>query len=642
MLASSPLSVYERQDERLRYFKSESQHLRQIRALKSKGTRPANTNKLSVANYEVTRVLGKGSFGVVKLVRQKMDGEPDAKEALKVDSAENDTLTPDIQKLFGAKRTPAMDLNKLKHEVYAMKVIRKSDMLRNSQEGHLRAERDFLVASANSQWVVPLIASFQDFNHLYLVMEYMVGGDFLGLLLREDVLPEWATKWYIAEMILCVEEAHKMKWIHRDVKPDNFLIASNGHLKISDFGLAFDGHWSHHQQYHNATRESLCQNLGLDVIGDAVDIESEQERNKKNLESVVTGRPYQPGDFAASASRPGGNLVIDKLNNGWKRRLAKSVVGTSQYMCPEVIRGDQYDGRCDWWSIGIILYECLYGRTPFYCDTRELTKKNIVQHEQTLGFPTYPRYHRPQSGNAKPLPPVSHSAIDLISSLLTEKETRLSCRRYKDNDLWHARRGRPIASRAARTSTSGTPYFVFDNDAEDIKNHSFFKGVEWSEMHLSRPPWMPVIGRDQSIARWFEDESEIVDSSGEGGTSDNPIPTPPTIAVTPATDNMIPTPSPATAQIGTCKQPEATATSSSISQDQDEPKQHVKEKKRPRDKILRDPDMAPTALAERKAKAFLGYTYRRPEGFDLSGMEERVGRKLVRASVYGLVGGAAA
>jgi protein-serine/threonine kinase len=78
--------------------------------------------------------------------------------------------------------------------VYAMKVIRKSDMLRNSQEGHLRAERDFLVASENSKWVVPLIASFQDNNNLYLVMEYMVGGDFLGLLLREDVLDESVAK----------------------------------------------------------------------------------------------------------------------------------------------------------------------------------------------------------------------------------------------------------------------------------------------------------------------------------------------------------------------------------------------------------------------------------------------------------------
>jgi len=128
-----------------------------------------------------------------------------------------------------------------------MKVIRKSDMLRNSQEGHLRAERDFLVAAENSRWfvthksfcqqkaykwliirVVPLIESFQDLNNLYLVMEYMPGGDFLGLLIRDNVLSEAVTKWYIAEMILCIEEAHRLRWIHRDVKPDNFLISASG------------------------------------------------------------------------------------------------------------------------------------------------------------------------------------------------------------------------------------------------------------------------------------------------------------------------------------------------------------------------------------------------------------------------------
>lgn len=126
-------------------------------------------------------------------------------------------------------------------QVYAMKVIRKADMLRNSQEGHLRAERNFLVAAEGSKWVISLITAFQDNKHLYLVMDFCIGGDFLGLLIRKNILSEQITKWYLAEMVLCVEEAHKMKWIHRDVKPDNFLIGADGHLKISDFGLAFDG-----------------------------------------------------------------------------------------------------------------------------------------------------------------------------------------------------------------------------------------------------------------------------------------------------------------------------------------------------------------------------------------------------------------
>jgi serine/threonine protein kinase len=188
-------------------------------------------------------------------------------------------------------------------------------------------------------------------------MEYMMGGDFLGLLLREDILDENVAKWYLAEMILCIEEAHKMNWIHRDVKPDNFLITSSGHLRISDFGLAFDGHWAHNQTYYNEQRYSLLRDLGLHVQGDAQDMEEERNRQdaRKNTGHVYgnesTRNCYQTRQETTNGP------IIDWLNREQRRQFAKSVVGTSQYMAPEVIRGENYDGRCDWWSIGIILYE---------------------------------------------------------------------------------------------------------------------------------------------------------------------------------------------------------------------------------------------------------------------------------------------
>jgi protein-serine/threonine kinase len=81
----------------------------------------------------------------------------------------------------------------------------------------------------------------------------------------------------VAEMILCIEETHRMKWIHRDIKPDNFLISASGHLKISDFGLAFDGHWVHSQNYHSNQRYSLLEKLGIKVKGDEQDVEDEKE-----------------------------------------------------------------------------------------------------------------------------------------------------------------------------------------------------------------------------------------------------------------------------------------------------------------------------------------------------------------------------
>lgn len=258
------LSPPEKDYRRRLFYKQETDHLRETRVLKAKSTGVMRGLHNELAdNYEVVKILGKGSFGVVRLVKEKTGNG-------------------------FTNQTPAD-----KKPVYAMKVIRKSAMLRTSQEGHLRAERDFLVSSEGSRWyawilelrddktmkcanmaacrIVPLIASFQDPANLYLVMEYMPGGDFLGLLIRENVLNEPVAKFFIAEMILCIEEAHSLRWIHRDIKPDNFLVSAAGHLKISDFGLAFDGHWSHDTSYYHTHRYSLVHKLGLTIEGDAVD-----------------------------------------------------------------------------------------------------------------------------------------------------------------------------------------------------------------------------------------------------------------------------------------------------------------------------------------------------------------------------------
>jgi serine/threonine protein kinase len=180
-------------------------------------------------------------------------------------------------------------------------------------------------------------------------MDYMVGGDFLGLLMRRCILPEDIAKWYVAEMILCIEEAHKLCWIHRDVKPDNFLISASGHLKISDFGLAFDGHWAHDQVYYNDHRYSLVRRLGIQVDGD---IEDQQGNKTKNPEQSS----LNTGDKGITLMPPSTNL-LEWRDQNQMRRLARSVVGTSQYMAPEVVRAHFYDGRCDWWSVGVILYE---------------------------------------------------------------------------------------------------------------------------------------------------------------------------------------------------------------------------------------------------------------------------------------------
>jgi protein-serine/threonine kinase len=211
------------------------------------------------------------------------------------------------------------------------------------------------------------------------MMEYMAGGDFLGLLIRENVLEESVARFYLAEMIQCVEEVHRLRFIHRDIKPDNFLISASGHLKISDFGLAFDGHWPHDGSYYMSLRYSLVHKLSIEVVRNCKDFQ-----NFEGSRQAIHSPPRQAQGLAHlfdGQENSKSEDLFEILN--WRNHQALgtspvSCVGTSQYMAPEVVQGLRYDGRCDWWSIGVILYECLYGKTPFFDNDRAITKKNIL------------------------------------------------------------------------------------------------------------------------------------------------------------------------------------------------------------------------------------------------------------------------
>lgn len=352
-------SAEDQKEIRKAWVRQENMHLRQYRVLKSFCHGSGRGEVTSVGSYEIVKDLGNGSFGVVHLVRERRDSELCDTEDSLASAMEKKRINHARAKAIGShKSDEPVDDQKQSSDmkgVFAMKVIKKSEMLCCSQEGHLRAERDFLVASAQSRWVVPLIASFQDSENLYLVMEYMVGGDFLGIMMRQGVLPELVTRWYIAEMILCIEEAHKLLWIHRDIKPDNFLISASGHLRIGDFGLSFNGNWAHHQAYYNTHRYSMVRKLGLRIDGDIFDRMEDENVKESSKRSSKTDSLANAKDYAPTVG------LLGWRNRYQRRKFAKSVVGTSQYMAPEVVRGSSYDGRCDWWSLGVILYEvCIF------------------------------------------------------------------------------------------------------------------------------------------------------------------------------------------------------------------------------------------------------------------------------------------
>ncbi|XP_030408745.1 rho-associated protein kinase 1 isoform X4 [Gopherus evgoodei] len=230
--------------------------------------------RMKAEDYEVVKVIGRGAFGEVQLVRHKSS-----------------------------------------RKVYAMKLLSKFEMIKRSDSAFFWEERD-IMAFANSPWVVQLFYAFQDDRYLYMVMEYMPGGDLVNLMSNYDVPEKWA-RFYTAEVVLALDAIHSMGFIHRDVKPDNMLLDKAGHLKLADFGTCM----------------------------------------KMNKEGMVR---------------------------------CDTAVGTPDYISPEVLKsqgGDGYYGQeCDWWSVGVFLYEMLVAVAPVVPDlSSDIDTSNFDDLEEDKG-----------------------------------------------------------------------------------------------------------------------------------------------------------------------------------------------------------------------------------------------------------------
>lgn len=151
---------------------------------------------VSIRDFNSIKIIGKGAFGEVRLCRYRIT-----------------------------------------NEVVAVKIIPRNEMVKKNQTKHIKVERDILTKN-KSEWIVKLKFAFQDDENLYLVMEFMPGGDLMSLLMQENIFSEQASRVYISELVLAIESLHSLNVIHRDLKPDNILIDRDGHIKLSDFGLS--------------------------------------------------------------------------------------------------------------------------------------------------------------------------------------------------------------------------------------------------------------------------------------------------------------------------------------------------------------------------------------------------------------------
>ncbi|KAJ7281487.1 kinase-like domain-containing protein [Mycena rebaudengoi] len=361
------------------YAKMEAQHLRLRRT------------KIKLADFRTVKVIGKGAFGEVRLVQ-------------KIDTA----------------------------KVYAMKSLQKAEMLKRDQLAHVRAERDVL-AESTSPWVVQLFYSFQDPLYLYLIMEFLPGGDLMTMLMKYDVFSEDVTRFYMAECILAIEAVHNLGYIHRDIKPDNVLIDRSGHLKLSDFGLS----------------------TGLHKGGDG-------EYYKRFLEQEKTPNParnsVQVNPINLTMSRE--QIATWKAN---RRKLAYSTVGTPDYIAPEVFLMKGYGKECDWWSLGAIFFECLVGYAPFCSENPGDTYKKIIEWPNYLFFPEEVF--------------ISREGEDLLRQMMTWADKRLTVNQIKTHPFffgadWNSLRHiEPpfVPHLQSVTDTSYFPTDEFGNVAEQME-----------------------------------------------------------------------------------------------------------------------------------------------------------------------------
>jgi serine/threonine-protein kinase RIM15 len=488
-------------------------HRRQSSAAGSDPTRPPPSPRLSsvsapqaravppsIKDFEIIKPISKGAFGSVYLSKKKSTGD-----------------------------------------YYAIKVLKKADMVAKNQVTNVKAERAIMMWQGESDFVAKLYWTFSSKDYLYLVMEYLNGGDCASLIKVLGGLPEdWAKK-YLGEVILGVEHLHSRGIVHRDLKPDNLLIDQKGHLKLTDFGLSRMGLIGRQKRVLNSTTNESAPDLlkqgpfarapsvgssrstSFDLHGNNSPVSTPQMTPdlannvaipsyfSLSRESTISKESRRTSGRSDSGSSDTLNQMFNSfyLNDPMAQQILnqrktpleemsenegshspdflslthstsqssaeqkntppqssmmpppmalfdpddsnRRFVGTPDYLAPETVKGVGQDETSDWWSVGCILFEFLYGYPPFHAGTPDEVFENILARKISW----------PDDSDVE----VSPEAKDLINKLLTlDPRERLG-------------------ANAQETYSCG---------GEEIRRHPWFEGTNWDKLLEDEAQFVPA------------------------------------------------------------------------------------------------------------------------------------------------------
>ncbi|WCJ29689.1 Protein kinase PINOID 2 [Euphorbia peplus] len=336
---------------------------------------------------------------------------------------------------------------------YAMKVVDKDALAIRKKLQRAEIEKDIL-GIIDHPFLPTLYAHFEASHYSCLVMEYCPGGDLYAARQRQPGrrFSISSTKFYGAEILLALEYLHMMGIVYRDLKPENVLVREDGHIMLSDFDLSFkcdvvpevlrSSRTSPIDNHDDACFTPSCASPLQPVLSC---FSGKKKRANKKVTTILESADHNSHHHNNQESEQvDPELIAEPMN-----ARSKSFVGTHEYLAPEVISGQGHGGAVDWWTLGIFLYEMLYGKTPFKGENNERTLVNILK--QPL---TFPRIVVGSNKEFQEMVKVQH----LISKLLIKNPKK--------------RIG----------SLKGSV---------EIKRHEFFKGVNWALIRSVKPPQVP-------------------------------------------------------------------------------------------------------------------------------------------------------